>query len=453
LEAEAQLGDARARAPAFGALDIALARAALDALDVGEARRQLARVLARAHEDMRGTSAEELEELVRRAHVDAGGPLATRHLTAHLEVSAPPAVRGVESIEIAGRGGRWEAAFHDVVIVLDESESTLVASGRDIDGNGRSSRNRTWERSIGGGGRVSFQAAREPGDAVVSAEVAAAQRLLAQLDPDTMRVALVTFAGTAYVDAPLGAPRAVARQLDHFSAGFHDNGTSIAEALRTAFGALNDARDPERARHRTVLLLSDGQPTVPSRAEGVEEALEAADELAHYGVPVHTFAVGPAALAQEATYREIASRTGGNFVAAPHPAQVVSLLRSVRLTGLDEVTVRNTTTGQAGRGFRMLPDGSFRATVPVAIGANAIEVSAQIEGREPLVVRRSVIVYAGNTSLDALAPEAPPEPAAAAASEPSPRERRSLELELERDRLRREQSGSAPAPEGDQPEQ
>ena len=146
-------------------------------------------------------------------------------------------MRGVDVVEISGRGGRWEAAFHDVLIAIDESESTLVATGRDIDGNGRVGRNRRWNRHVPSiEGMVQFQASGDPGDAVVSAEVAAARRLIAQLDPETMRVGLVSFAGTAWVDAPLGHPAATVRQLDVYTAGYHDNGTSIAAALgsRTA---------------------------------------------------------------------------------------------------------------------------------------------------------------------------------------------------------------------------
>lgn len=448
-EAEAQLRDAQQRAPADGAIDIALARFALDANDQSEARAQLARVLARPHEDMRGTSADEFEALLRRARVAAGGPIATRHLTAHLEVSAPPAVRGVSEVEIAGRGGRWEAAFHDVVIALDESQSTLVATGHDIDGNGRVSRNRTWDRHVESiDGLVQFQASADPGDAVVSAEVVAAERLIAQLDPETMRVGLVSFAGVGWVDAPLGHPSAVLRQLATYAPGYHDNGTSIAAALRSAFDALNAARDPERARHRAILLLSDGQPTNPSRKQGMVEALEAADELAHYGVPVHTFALGREALAFTPTYREIAARTGGRFVPVEHPAEVVSLLRSVRLTGLDKVTIRNLTTQQLARGFRMLPDGSFRASVPVALGKNLIEVTAKVEGREPLSVRRQVTVYEGAASADALAP-ADPKPSnetEAQAKARELRERRRLEIEWIDDEANGDEAGEKPYP-------
>jgi hypothetical protein len=440
IEAETLLGDAQVRMPALGGLDVALAKLALQANDGSAARAQLARVLARPHEDMRGTSAEELEVLLRRARVDSGGPIATRHLTAHLEVSAPPAVRGLTSVELSGRGGRWEAAFHDVVIALDESQSTLIATGRDIDGDGRAARNRTRDRYVNQEvGSLPYVAAGEIGDSVVSAEVAAARRLMAQLDPDTMRVGLVSFAGFAWVDSALGHPRSVSRQLDVYAAGFHDNGTSIGDALRVAFRALNDARDPARARHRAILLLSDGQPTNPSREKGEREALEAADELARYGVPVHTFALGPQALAKLEMYREIAARTGGRFVPVEHPADVVSLLRSVRLTGLDRVEIRNLTTGASASGFRMRPDGSFRADVPVAPGSNTIEVAAHVEGREPLRVRRLITAYEGAPSTEPLAPVMPETSPDAAEQERELRERRTLEIETEEQREKKKE--------------
>jgi hypothetical protein len=111
-----------------------------------------------------------------------------------------------------------------------------------------------------------------------------------------------------------------------------------------------------------------------------------------------------------------------------HPAEVVSLLRSVRLTGLDRVSVRNLTTSAPGYGFQLEPDGSFRASVPVSPGANVIEVTAEIEGREPLRVRRQVTVYEGDAALEPLAPVVPEERAPPARET---RERRSLQLEVQ----------------------
>ncbi len=427
-DAEAELGDARDRAPALPGLDLSLARIALDAGDVREGREALGRVLARPHA-AREIDAEELESLLVRARVDLGGPIATRHLSAHLEVSAPPVVRGVREVELRGRGGRWEAQYTDVMLAIDESESTLRATGRDIDGNGRTGRNRGWERHVAGFAEpYQFQASGDPGDAIVSAEVAAARRLLAQFDPDTMRVGLVSFSGEAWLDAPLGSPERVLRTLRSFGAGYHDDGTSLAAALGTAFDALNQGRDREHARQRAIILLSDGKPTNPSPEKGSEQALEAADRLAHYGVPVHAFALGPEAVSHGQTYREIAERTGGRFVPVEYPAEVVSLLRNVRLTGLERIAIRNLQSSASAPSPTLLPDGSFRATVPVVPGVNTIEVTAQVEGREPLVVKRQVLVYEGDASEDPLEAQ-PADERQPTTNELEARERRRLRIE------------------------
>jgi hypothetical protein len=106
---------------------------------------------------------------------------------------------------------------------------------------------------------------------------------------------------------------------------------------------------------------------------------------------VHTFALGKEALEGTDAFREIAARTGGKFVPVAQPSEVVSFLRELSLTGLEDVTVRNLTTQRAGRALRIFPDGSFDAFVELASGENRIEVSARVEGREPLVATRSVV--------------------------------------------------------------
>ena len=71
--------------------------------------------------------------------------------------------------------------------------------------------------------------------------------------------------------------------------------------------------------------------------------------------------------------------------------------------------------------------------MPVAPGANTIEVVAEIEGREPLRVRRQVMAYEGAPSLDALTPEHPVDETPAVEAERELRERRTLEIERAED--------------------
>ncbi len=376
---------ARNLLPAFDRLDYELAQLYVAVNRVDEARSSLRRVLARSHDsaaiavDLSG-----FETLLKDVGFPDEGALATRHLTARLDVDAPEPGADTARIplsEVRGRAGLWESAFHDVVIVLDESGSTFAASGSDIDGDG------SVGRTIGNSGKST-----DPGDSIFSAERVAAARLAEQFDTGFVRVGLVGFWHDRVVHAALGAPEVLLGLLRNDAVHQPRDGgaTSIALGLIGAFEELIKARDPNVRRQRTILLLSDGIPTMPSPKLGEKQALELADRLAEYGIRVHAFALGKEALEGTDAFREIAARTGGKFVPVAQPADVVSFLREVSLTGLEGVTVRNLTTKRPGRGVRTFPDGSFDAFVELAPGENQIEVSARVEGREPLVVVRSV---------------------------------------------------------------
>jgi len=375
---------ARRLLPAFESLDLELAQLYVAANRIDEARASLRRVLARAHDsaaiavDLSG-----FEKLLKDAGFPDEGALATRHLTARLDVDTPP-LGGVSAraplIEVRGRAGLWESAFHDVVLVLDESGSTFAASGSDIDGDG-------------GVGRTSSSTgvSTDPGDSIFAAELAAAARLTEQFDAASVRVGLVGFWHERVVHTPLGAPEVLLGLLRNGAVKAPPNGaTSIALGLAGALDELIKARDPNVRRQRTIVLLSDGIPTVPSPRLGEKQALEIADRLAEYGIRVHSFALGKEALEGTDAFREIAERTGGKFVPVAQPSDVISFLRDVSLTGLDGVTVRNLTTQRSGRAVRTFPDGSFDAFVELEPGENRIEVGARVDGREPLVTTRSV---------------------------------------------------------------
>jgi hypothetical protein len=143
-------------------------------------------------------------------------------------------------------------------------------------------------------------------------------------------------------------------------------------------------------RQRTILLLSDGQPTVPSKSRGQREALELAEELGTLGVPVHAFALGKEALEEPDFYRSLAERSGGRFVPVERPAEVVSQLAGLRLTGLEAVSIRNQSSGETARALRLFPDGSFDAYVPLVPGQNRIAITASVEGGRSLAAERTV---------------------------------------------------------------
>jgi Ca-activated chloride channel homolog len=108
-------------------------------------------------------------------------------------------------------------------------------------------------------------------------------KLMEQMPND--RIALVVFAGKAYLQMPL--------TTDHKAAGIFvssaspdavpTQGTVFSEALRMSSKAFNT----KEGRFKSVVLISDGE-------DFDEEALKAADELAEEGVMVCTVGLGSA---------------------------------------------------------------------------------------------------------------------------------------------------------------
>jgi sugar phosphate isomerase/epimerase len=117
--------------------------------------------------------------------------------------------------------------------------------------------------------------------------------------------------------------------------------------------------------------------------------------------------VGERASDEGETLREIAELTGGEYFAVADLADI-SFLNRARLTGLDAVTVRNKRSGEPARALRSFPDGSFDALVPLAPGANEIEIEARVAGRAPLLETRTIVYEpgaAGDSARDARAAE------------------------------------------------
>jgi hypothetical protein len=143
-------------------------------------------------------------------------------------------------------------------------------------------------------------------------------------------------------------------------------------------------------RQRTVLLLSDGQPTAPSETQGRFEALSAAEKMGEIGVPVQAFALGPTAIENSEFYRSLAERSGGRFIPLEDPAEVVNELANIRFTGLADVRIESSPIGQPGRAVRVFPNGSFDGYVPLAEGKNLITITGLLESGETLSATRTV---------------------------------------------------------------
>ncbi|HEY8157028.1 MAG TPA: tetratricopeptide repeat protein [Myxococcota bacterium] len=371
--------------------DVALDRARLEvkAGSVERARGVLVRLSPPTHGDPLAASQHAaLGEVRVAAGLPAQPEPSSPFRKARIVVETPrdgEKVRGLSGWVVArGQGGLWESALQDVIIAIDVSPSAFLPTGSDLDGDGE----------IGVAPAVNLlgpgYASTDPDDAVIRAELLAARALIRQLDPVTTRVGILTFADDAKLLAPLGTPDAALAFLDDFEVRTRPSRTSLAAPLDEALDAFFESREGDQRRQRTVLLLSDGQPTTPSKELGKLAALAAADKLGEIGIPVQAFALGRMAIEDPEFFRSLAERSGGEFYPLENPADVVTEMANIRFTALEDVVIESSPIGQAGRAVRVFPNGSFDGYVPLAEGENRITITGVMEGGEKLTTTRTV---------------------------------------------------------------
>jgi len=414
------LRSAHARLPSDRSLTIELARAEAERARIGESRELLAHLPPLSHGDpVAREGVEPLEDVRRLAGLEPAAPPEQRHLETRLDVDRPYDGMRVEGLshwlEVVGRGGLWEAKHHELIIAIDESASTLDPTGTDLDQDGRVGRLR---RS----GRYTLRASSDPEDTIIRAELDAARVLLHQLDARTTRVAIVTFSRGARLLASFGTPDEALLALSNYEVHEDRTGTSLMSPLVLASETFFDNRDPEVRRQRSILLLSDGQPTVPSPRAGKLAAIEVAEQLGAVGVPIHAFALGEEALEDPEFYRGLAECSNGEFIPVEAPGDIVAHMAAVRFTGLADVRIASAPADEPARSVRVFADGSFDGFVPLVPGENTITVSADIDGAGTLEESRTV--YYG-------VPPAPgPEDVAAAEKQKEALEFRAVEFGL-----------------------
>jgi hypothetical protein len=297
--------------------------------------------------------------------------------------------------------GERPAEF-DVMIVLDISGSTKVASGVDVDADGEVGINPNLEL-LPPGAYPAGTVSSDPGDTILAAEVAAADALIASLEQGgRVRIGIVTFSGEmnpdtgrrkrydqqdAWVEVPLTADFGVARgRLPSILARGPYGGTNFAAGLRVAIAelaGLHGSRSAPRPQaKKVVLFLTDGLPTFPvgagSTADlGDTEAALAAARLAHAaGIAVNTYALGPSALTNPFAATEIARITRGTYMPVQNPGDIVSFLQGTSFANVDDVVFTNLTTRELSYDVSLAPDGSFSGFVPVREGMNRVRVTA-----------------------------------------------------------------------------
>jgi len=335
-----------------------------------------------------------------------------------------PAARGAESgvrVSVASpaAGGRLRDHLHqaridgsafaegvgperfDVMLVIDVSDSTKVASGADVDGDGEVGVN-PHNELLPPGAVAPDVFSTDLGDTVLQAQILAARALLAGLDPKRVRVGLVTFGGEvslqtgerkrvdqqdAWLELPLGDDyAALDRALTAILARGPHGATNFAAGIRLGIvelAGLSGAASAARADARKVMLfLTDGIPTLPvgkgNREDpGDDEAALRAAQLAHQaGISINTYALGPAALQYPRVVTEMARMTLGTYTPVQSPGDIVTLLQGVSFADVEDVVLTNLTTGEFSSDVRLAPDGSFTGFVPVREGKNRVRVSA-----------------------------------------------------------------------------
>jgi Mg-chelatase subunit ChlD len=308
-----------------------------------------------------------------------------------------------KSIFVSGKVARetGRSGNVDIFLVIDVSGSTALYSGADLgdaDQPPESTGFPTPQISIGGFG-LGGPPIRNPRNSVLAAEVAAARRLLLQLNHETTRVGVVSFSDRANLLQPLTHDFERVRKVlaDVLRSGSY-GGTNMVEAIRLGISELMGFGTSERRTDaiKVQFLLTDGFPTLPigeskrMTPEDVALTINAARLSGKAGIKVHVFALGEEALSYPRAAIGIAKESGGTYTPVVRPADALAVLENISVVGVDYVQVVNQTTGQKATQLRLAADGFFSSAVPVTEGKNQIDVLARASdganGRESITI-------------------------------------------------------------------
>ena len=287
-----------------------------------------------------------------------------------LRVASP-----VAYYDLRGWAGAGQPLEHDVMMVIDTSGSTAVASGSDVDGDGKVGSRSRRERERWRDFNPAYLS-NDPGDTVLAAEVLATRRLVERMGARRTRIGIVSFSNEPRIEAPLGSDeQALRRAFRNMDAGFGSGMTNMQAAIDLAAEALRVARPPAGERRQSILILSDGYPSAP-QGRASAAAYEAARKTADLGIRIYSFALGLGQLEPGDVFVEMALVSGGGHVRLEDPAEVVHELARVNLTEVTAIEIHNETSGKAARATRVFPDGSFDGLVPLEPGTNRVVVTA-----------------------------------------------------------------------------
>jgi hypothetical protein len=329
-----------------------------------------------------------------------------------LQVTAPGEGELLRSslplIELRGRIGRGPRGGHDVVIAIDQSQSSLLPTGLDLDGDGViGTLKRGQRRDATRGPFVYWTTDRD--DVVIHGEVLAARRLIDALDPERARVAIVSFSGNARTRGPLGTVADAHRALDALSITADYTGSNMSAALRhgarvLASGPTVAASGPTVAedgaeapgagvaRQRAVfLMLSDGVANAPLNERAARaRARAAARALREMDIPIFAFEIKNEEDDDPGLLGELAELSDGRHVYVDDPAALRFELPERSFARVERVEIRNRTARRDARAIRVFPGGAFDAFAPLVPGENHLEIEAYLPGGTALSITRVV---------------------------------------------------------------
>jgi hypothetical protein len=233
-------------------------------------------------------------------------------------------------------------------------------------------------RTASGGFRPYWLWTTDAGDTIMSAERTAALRLLERLEAGRTRVGLVVFAGRPEIVKPVGDLARAQEALEQLRPRLDTSGTNLGSGVRTALALLERAgRGSDQPRRKVVVVLSDGQPTVPVPEFNAQHyALDAARRAHEQGARIYTFALSPDDGSPN-VLEKLAHLTDGEHVSFERLGDIVEDLPHRDLAGVASVRIVNRTTGSPGRAVRLFADGSFDGFVELTAGENLLEVQAR----------------------------------------------------------------------------
>ena len=215
-------------------------------------------------------------------------------------------------------------------------------------------------------------------NSILAAEIVASRRLLMQLNPETTRVGVITFADKAWLSQPLTHNFAeVRRALDSIYKRGPLGGTNMVDPIRVATDELLGKGESEKYLDsiKALLFMTDGFPTSPADCTTATDlAINAAQLAGKAGINIHVFALGEEALSNPQAAVGIARESGGTYTAVTRPADVLAVVDKISAVGVDSIQVTNETIQQKALQSRLAVDGFFASAVPVVEGLNRIQV-------------------------------------------------------------------------------